>query len=368
MQQGSATRDRLGRASVDIDSATDVTISTAIELVTRLYTGTHALKGDFEQVSGLAAEYLPPANEERRTLLLRYFGADYSVGMSLVVLAGNRGWSSSGDLVDGVRGMTGKRLVSELLVSTTLNDDDQAATSELVHQALSDADSRGSLARKVARRNSYSAKDVTYLLDDPTAHDVSSSASFEWASSSFEDVEAEIRARLAGRVDAIVALVRGSTREQAFLELTGGWTLKDDTQQVVLMPTEALGSMVITRLGDDRRMLVAFGPQRNPREPLGPADLAATARALGSEQRIAILQQVGQEPASGQTLAKSLGLTQATVHYHTALLRSLGLLTSMRDAHSVVHSLEPDRLLFALTSIARAVMEDESIEVASKRS
>jgi len=342
--------------------ATIVTISTAVELLARLYVGTHATTGDFEQVSADAGSYVATGDGPLREHLQRYFGADYAVGMSLAVVATAQGWGNTDALIEGVRGLTPETLVAELLASTTLESADQKATAELVSSALRDPAGRAIAARKIARRNAYSRKDVEHLLTDPARAQAELAAVLTFGAAAFSE-ESTVGDRLHQRVEAIAGLLDSAGRQRALLELTGGWTLRDETQRVVLVPTEALGPLVITRLLPDGRMLVAFGPLRDRRQRFGAAELAATARALGSEQRLSILRRIAQEPATGQTLAKELGLTGATVHYHTALLRSLGLVTSVRDVHSVFHSADADQLLFALSAIAQTVLGDETIRL-----
>ncbi|MGW0994327.1 ArsR/SmtB family transcription factor [Streptomyces sp. NPDC002523] len=346
------------------DSTTVVTVNTAVELIARLYAGAHATKGDFEQVPADARAYVTVGDAAMQQHLQRYFGADFAVGMSLAMLAINRGWNSAQALTDGVGGLAPEDLVTELLASTTLEPADQKATRELVASALRDPAQRDTTARKVARRNSYMRKDVEYLLADPSRARAELEAVLTFGAAAFGE-EAAVGGRLRDRIDAINGLLASAGRRRALLELTGGWTLKDETQRVVLVPTEALASLVITRLLPDGRMLVVFGPLRNRHEQRGTADLAAIAHALGSEQRLAILHHIAREPATGQTLAKTLGLTGATIHYHTSLLRSLGLVTSMRDVHSVVHSVDADQLLFALSSIAQTVLGDSTIRLES---
>lgn len=347
-----------GGSAKSVDEATVVTVSTAVELVARMYVGAHAAKGDFEQLSA-AHSFGVPSGGEDYELLQRYFGADYAVGMSLLGLAGTRGWSRASELVAGVRAMPHDQLVGALLSATTLEPADQAATRAEVQLALDDDSQHGPVLRKLARRNSYASKDVEYLLADRHRASTELVHLLETCLAAFERDESAIASQLADRVSEITQLVSSAGRQEALLRLTGGWTLMDDTQPLLLVPTKALGSFVITRLLDDGRMVVAFGPLQERRKH-SIDDLATLAHALGNKQRLEILRQIGREPASGQTLARSLGLTEATVHYHTSRLRTLGLVTSTRNVHSVVHSVDSKQLTQALTDIARAVLGDQA--------
>ncbi|WP_236257649.1 ArsR/SmtB family transcription factor [Streptomyces hygroscopicus] len=343
--------------------STVITVSTAVEMVCRLYVAAHAMTGDFEQVPASAAGTVP-LDDETHDLLLRYFQADYAVGTGLVRTAVTRGWDTEDQLITGVAAMTPRELVFEILASTTLEPKGRTATTKLVEQGLTEPDARRSAASKIARRNSYSRADVESTLAEPERVHAEITHLLSKCHLG-ADAEQAAAKRLANLAEAVSELISVESRERALLKVTGGWTVKDDADPVVLVPTEALGSFVLPRLLDDGRMLVVFGPLRDRDRPLTLADAAEIARALGNEQRLAILRHISEEPASGQTLARALGLTGATVHYHTSLLRSLGLITSARDAHSIVHSLDSHHLLTATAAIANAVLGKDSVMVAT---
>lgn len=342
--------------SDDADAGAAVVVaSTAVELVTRLYVSAHVERGDFEQLTG-PAEALVEAGSQ--ALLHRYFGADFSLGMGLVSAAVTRGWRDADDLVRGVAALPADELAAGLLASTTLDAEDQRVTRQHVDAALADPGERAGAARRIARTNALALDDVEHVLADPGRAHRELGGLLEEAAAAFA-AEGRARAVLDAREGDIAEMLAAEGRERALLHLTGGWTLRSGGQRVVLVPTEALGPLVITRLLPDQRILVAFGPRR-PEDELTVEHLVAVARALSSDQRLAILRHAARVPASGQTLAKSLGLTQATVHYHTALLRSCGLLTSTRDTHSVLHSVDGAHLVTALTGLARTVLGDDA--------
>ncbi|MGP3533190.1 helix-turn-helix domain-containing protein [Microbacterium sp. RD1] len=347
-----------------VDSTTEVVTSSAVELVCRLYVATHVSSGDFEQLPRKLAD--DAEDDALRPVLQRYFGADFSVGMSLNSLALSRGWWTAADLAAGVRALAPEELVAALLASTTLEEVDRRTTATLVDEALRDPEARLAAAKKIARRNAYARPDVEYLLEDPARvkHEL---AQLLTQQADALDEDAIARA-LADRAGATTDLLVAEGRERALLALTGGWTLRDESQPLVLIPTDSLGPLVITRLLPDGRITVAFGRPPERSGELSADDVAAIARALSSEQRVAILQHIGREPASGQTLAKALKLTQATVHYHTAMLRSSGLVTSTRDAHSVLHALDRDRILLLLGGIGRLLLDDPTVEVGRRLS
>ncbi len=328
-------------------------------MVCRLYVAAHATAGDFEQVPASAAATVPN-DDDTRGLLLRYFGADYAVGMSLIRSAVTHGWTTGSELIAGVSAMSPRALSTEILASTTLELKDQTATAGLVEYGLSHPREHRSVASKIARRNAYVRADVEHALAEP-AQVHSEIVRLLGRCAVGRTEERAAAARLADLVESVGELVSIEGRERALLRVTGGWTLKDDNDPIVLVPTEALGSLVIPRLLDDGRILVAFGPGRDQNRPMTIADAAEIARALGNEQRLAILRRIGEEPASGLALAQALGLTGATIHYHTSLLRSLGLITSARDAHSVVHSLHSEHLVAALAAIATSVLGEDSV-------
>ena len=335
-------------------SLTTVVASTAIELVCRLYVGTHVSRGDFEQLPEHVEEFF--SDEAAGALLLRYFGADFSLGMSLCSLAVLRDWKTAAELAAGVEKLAPAELVAALLASTTLEEADRRLSREQVDAALSDPAARAQAARKIARRNSYVRADVEYALDDPTRVHTELTDLLSRAAAALS--ETEVHGTLVARAGETTSLIESSGRERALLGITGGWTIRDAAQRLVLVPTQALGPLVITRLLPDDSILVCFGPPRDRSAQLTADDIAVVARALGSEQRIAILQHIAREPSSGQTLAKSLGLTQATVHYHTAMLRSSGLVTSTRDAHSVLHALDRTQIARALEGMSHLLLDD----------
>lgn len=336
---------------------TSVVASTAVELLGRMYVSAHIARGDFDQLSGEADDLV--STEPMRELLQRYFGADFSVGTSLMTLSVVRGWSSVDDLVAGIREMSPPELARELLVSTTLEPEDLVVTRQLVESALASPEPPTTAVRGIVRRNSFVRENVESILTDPAKAREEFLALLEECARNLPGEE-RASAVLGRRVDSTLALIRDAGRERGLLEITGGWTLRDQSQHVTLVPTESLGPLVITRLLADDRIMVAFGPPRDRTAGLSVADLAAVARALGSEQRIAILQHIVREPASGKTLAKALGLTQATVHYHTSLLRSSGVVKSVRDAHSVLHAVDADHLSTALAALGAVVLGEES--------
>lgn len=335
---------------------TQVLMSSAVELVTRVYVSTHVGQGDFEQLTEQDAPLVAGAP---RDLLARYFGADFSLGTSLLVSCVAHGWDGVDDLLAGVAALDADDLVAELLASTTLEPEDQSATRELVVAALADPDRRVSAARRVARRNAYRPRDVQHVLDDPARAHREVLALLRACAQAFHEPAPPGEA--ASRSQEIRGLLARDGRERALLDLTGGWTIRSDAQPVVLLPTPALGPLVITRLLPDQRVLVAFGRARHGDRGLSLAEVTAVARALSSDQRIAILRHVAREPASGQTLAKMLHLTGATLHYHTALLRACGLITSTRHAHSVLHALDRDHLSRALSGLGDAVLADPAL-------
>ena len=313
--------------------------------------------GDFDQVPPTARS-LFDLEERHREAMLFYFGDDFAVGTSLIVTCISKGWSTTAELISGIATMTPRQLAMELVASTSLEAADREPTRNLVLEALRDRGQLQTVARKVARRHSYARARVEAVLAHPrrTREDLVDLLS---ACDVSRTRESELTDGMGDRVQRLTAAIETEGRERAILTVTGGWTLRDDQQGLVLVLTAALGTLVIPRLLPDGRILVACGCPRTSTSPLGVVDVVALASALASEQRIAILRHIAREPASGQTLAKALGLTGATVHYHTALLRSLGLIRSVREAHTVLHHLAVDNLKSAVRDLARVILQDE---------
>src|SRR5690554_835376 len=208
--------------------STSVVASTAVELLGRMYVSAHIARGDFDQLSGQVDDLV--STDAVRELLQRYFGADFSVGTSLMALSVVRGWNRVDALVSGIREMSPLEFARELLVSTTLEPKDLVVTRELVESALVSTELPVTAVRGIVRRNSFVRENVEYILTNPAKAQDEFLTLLEECARNFEgeDNAGEVLGR---RVDLTLALVRDAGRERGLLEITGGWTLRDQTQQ-----------------------------------------------------------------------------------------------------------------------------------------
>lgn len=337
-----------------VAESTEVVCSAAAEFLARLYVEAHAVKGDFDSVSLGDAKLNSPLDDETRATLLRYFGSDYSLGMSVISTAVSKGWLHTASLIEGLTSLDTSALVFELLTPTSMDRSEHEAVTALIADALERGGAR-TAARKISKATAFTSADVEYVLSDPgRAHDellklLRTMALKIPEVTTISDDLLEYPAKIA-------AAIEGGPRHAVLSQITGGWSVSDDAERVVLVPAESLGSMIIPRVLKDGRILVAFGLSGGVHAKPTTEDIASIARALSNEQRLAILQHVGKNPASGLDLANELQLTGATVHYHTSHLRSLGLITSTRDSHSIIHSLDEQSLFQLLGSVAELIV------------
>jgi rhodanese-related sulfurtransferase/DNA-binding transcriptional ArsR family regulator len=102
---------------------------------------------------------------------------------------------------------------------------------------------------------------------------------------------------------------------------------------------------------------------RSPKKALF-AQFAVVARALGSENRLELLEQLAQGERSVELLAKITGLSTANASQHLHQMRRAGIVTSRRDGKFVYYRLSDDAVLDLLTALRR-IAERNSAEVES---
>jgi DNA-binding transcriptional ArsR family regulator len=117
-------------------------------------------------------------------------------------------------------------------------------------------------------------------------------------------------------------------------------------RSVALVPSLAMAPFLSFRLTAGEHALIIFPVGQRPSE-----DLVSALKALAHPQRLEILRIAGKAPVTGHALAQTLGLTEATVHHHTSLLRAAGLLASNRDANQVHLAAVPGALPDLFTRI-----------------
>lgn len=92
------------------------------------------------------------------------------------------------------------------------------------------------------------------------------------------------------------------------------------------------------------------------------AQFAAVAKALGSPQRLELIEHLAQGPRSVDALAGKMGLPIANVSQHLQAMRRAGLVTSERAGKFVTYRLADASVLAAFAAV-RAVAERHSAEM-----
>jgi len=168
--------------------------------------------------------------------------------------------------------------------------------------------------------------------------------------------EERLGATLAAAAERTRALLAEAGLDEAAARLFPQWRFSDlaTFDSVALIPSVAIAPFLSVRVVAGRTACIVF-PISLGERPLLEA-LVAGLKALAHPQRLEILRLAVASPITGQELARALGLTEATVHHHTALLRGAGLLTSNRNAHRVYHAVREDALE-ALLDRTRRILE-----------
>jgi DNA-binding transcriptional ArsR family regulator len=90
--------------------------------------------------------------------------------------------------------------------------------------------------------------------------------------------------------------------------------------------------------------VVYRAPYLADRRRATPPQLAQLLKALADPTRLRILELVGEQPRSTQELAPLVGLTEAGASKQLRQLATAGLLSTKREGHYVVYSLDPEKL------------------------
>jgi ArsR family transcriptional regulator len=90
---------------------------------------------------------------------------------------------------------------------------------------------------------------------------------------------------------------------------------------------------------------------RSPKKALF-AVFATVARALGSEQRLDLLEHLAQGERSVDALAQRTGIPLASASQHLQALRKAGLVTARREGRHIVYRITDDSVLRLLASLS----------------
>jgi DNA-binding transcriptional ArsR family regulator len=112
-----------------------------------------------------------------------------------------------------------------------------------------------------------------------------------------------------------------------------------------LMMYEENNSLYIT-------MVVAVEDKKD----IVPADLVQLLKALGDETRLKLLREIGRLPASTQSLAVKLKLTEAGISKHLKLLHQAGLVNKQRQGNYILYGLNQDTIDFIPYTLYEYIM------------
>lgn len=319
-----------------------VTIGTSYEALVLLYRqiqADHGLTALSDEWSDLA---LPP---ELRPAASWFFRGDIALGMNLIPLAHANGWHALADLVAGVG-----RTDAGVLAATMLRSPDATVTEhrrrdrEVARILAGNGSREPLLATLHDERFDTSAAEA--LLDDP----VGAARELTRLIAGYRGVVADrdLHTPLASAAAAAEALMTAHSLDDVARRLFPQWKFHELTafESVVLIPSPALAPFLSVRLTPTKQALIVYPvqPDAQPGDQPSITEIVAALKALAHPQRLEILRITGQAPITGHALAQALGLTEATVHHHTSLLRAAGLLTSNRDTNRVYLTAVPGAL------------------------
>ncbi len=340
-------------AEMHVDRAslvTDVTVSTTAELLMRLYSHAHTLRGDFVP----AASQIAAAPEGHDEALSWFFGDDFALGGNLAIHALVQGWHDSHSLLLGLRQSSDAEVVSGLLRPTSATSAEIRRRNHLVGRICEGRTDgvNDLIAQCVA--DGFERETIRRVLTSPQQAVSRLLALVEAAARLFSD-EAEMRARLTSTAHEIEDVLEGAPDLHGELaQVTGGWTIKDaEGYHIQLVPNEAIRPFMLQRVVIGDCAIVVFAPPGPQGRSL--AEVAEAFKTLGNVQRLTILQNLVALPATGQDLAQLLDLSEATIHHHTSALRSAGLITSEREGVRVYHHVSSEALIVLLQDLRRVV-------------
>jgi ArsR family transcriptional regulator, arsenate/arsenite/antimonite-responsive transcriptional repressor len=328
-----------------------VVVGTGYEALALLYRHIQADHGLPGLDSAWADVALP---DELRGSADWFFRGDIALGMNLIPFAVTHGWHSLNDLIGGIKATDPHELVTAMLRSPDATPAEHRKRDREVTRALTD-EGAGEPLLAALHNERFDVSAAEALLAAPTR-----------AARDLIRLLAEYRAVLAGR-DLEGPLTQAATAARALLKKH---SLEDAVGQlfpqsrfaglsnfdsVVLIPSLAITPFLSARLTTGKGALILY-PVRAENEP-PRADVVAALKALAHPQRLEILRITNRAPVTGHALARTIGLTEATVHHHTSLLRTAGLITSNRDTNRVYFTAVPGSLDTLFESLRR-ITED----------
>jgi DNA-binding transcriptional ArsR family regulator len=289
-----------------------------------------------------------------------FFRGDIALGMNLVPLAVTHGWHSLSDLIGGITATDPHALVTTMLRSPDSTPAEHRTRARQVTRALTDEGAR-ELLLAALHDDRFDVSAAEAVLDDPTR----ATRELVRLLKEYHDVLAghDLAGPLTHAADAARALLKKHSLEYAADRLfpQSRFAGLSNFDSVVLIPSLAMTPFLSARLTPSKRALILY-PVRSANEP-PRAKVVAALKALAHPQRLEILRITNQAPATGHTLARTIGLSEATVHHHTSLLRTAGLITSNRDTNRVYFTAVPGSLDILIENLRR-ITDDTTREQA----
>jgi len=149
-----------------------------------------------------------------------------------------------------------------------------------------------------------------------------------WSKYYFQHIDPAILSNLAEEASKRREMATSTAPMQLVEDVSGGVIIKPEPafSKIVLIPQyHALPWNLFQQLeGTLLHFYPADAPPATPEEP--SKRMLRLTGALSDTSRLRILRYVAESPRSFTEIAKHLGITKATVHYHLVLLRAAGLL------------------------------------------
>jgi biotin operon repressor len=256
-----------------------------------------------------------------------FFRGDIALAMNLLPFACSQGWHSLTALTKGLQRTDSETLATVLLRSPDATMTEHRRRDREVARVLTGSSGKPLLT--ALDKELFDTSAAAALLDDPSSAKralVSLLRGYQKVVSP-HDLTAPLRAEAPAIEATLTKLPLDTAARKLFPQFQ--FDTLTSFKSVTVVPSLALAPFLSTRLTTGEHALIIF--------PILPPtlDLVAALKALAHPQRLEILRIAAQSPVTGHTLAQNLGLTEATIHHHTSLLRGAGLLTSTRDANQV---------------------------------
>lgn len=315
-------------------------VAPSIELLVLLYRHVQVDSGLPAITQEQSAVALP---DELRLSADRFFRGDIALGMNLIPLVYEHRWHSTADLAVGIGTVSPHDLARAMLRPPDASVAECHRRDRVVTEALAGKAKRTSLlaALTAERFDTAAAED---LVDHPDAAAQTLARVLHNYAQVIAPDEDHLLEPLAAAAQGAEKLLAEHPLVDVVEQLVPQWRFHDlaTFDSIVLIPSRAIAPFLSARFRTSQLALIVYPTETDAYPPT--ERLAAALKAIAHPLRLEILRIATATPITGQQLAHQLGLAEATVHHHTSLLRTAGLLTSNRDAHCIYHAAAPEAL------------------------